>query len=121
MSTSTDYESLDSQDSVVDMTTQEDNMIELKQAPGAGAAQAKEELASVLSQLTFARRRFSTRFGQPGAAYKQIPEIEQNLARDNVTYLKLASAKADLCESNLIQMEQDQAKLLDESVTIIVR
>ena len=116
-SSSIDYESLNS--SVDNMTGQEEGMIELKQAPGAGPAQAKEELASVLSQLTFARRRFSTRFGQPGAAYKQIPEIEQNLARDNVTYLKLASAQADLCEADLIQAEQDQARLLDESVTLI--
>ena len=77
----------------------------LNPPPGEAAAEVVEQAIAIQQQLTIERRRFSNIFGKIGEDCRPLVEIRNNLAKDNETYLRLASGQAKVVEEELTNFQ----------------
>ena len=60
---------------------------------GEAAAQVVEQASALQQQLTIERRQFTNKYGRVGEDCRPLAEIRNNSAKDDETYLRLASGQ----------------------------
>ena len=78
---------------------------DLNTPPGEAAAQVTQQASALQQQLTIERRRFTNKYGKVGEDCRPLEEIRSNLAKDDETYLRLASGQVKVVEGELTSFQ----------------
>ena len=105
MSTSSSYSSADDMEGANTGGSPAVKTHDLNPPPGEAAAQVVQQASALQEQLTIERRRFTKKYGKTGEDCRPLAEIRQNLARDDDTYLRLASGQVKVVEEELTSFQ----------------
>ena len=78
---------------------------DLNPPPGEAAAHVVQQASPLQEQLAIERRRFTKKYGRLGEDCRPLAEIRLNLAKDDDTYLRLASRQVKVVEGELTSFQ----------------